>query len=101
MAVKNIFSKVKDFIKKIPEDKRKHFVAGFTISAFASLFVGYLLGFLFALFIGAGKEAYVHITGKGTPEFKDFLFTAFGAIASVVFSVALTLILSAVLGLLV
>ena len=99
MIVKEILSKAKDFIKKIPEDKRKHFIAGFTISAFASLFVGYLLGFLFALFVGAGKEAYDHITGKGTPEFKDFLFTAFGAIASVAFSVTFTLILSAVLGL--
>lgn len=98
MAVKDIFSKVKDFTKKIPEDKQKHFIAGFTISVFASLFVGYLLGFLFALFIGAGKEVYDRVTGKGTPELKDFLFTAFGAIVSVVFSVILSLILSAVLG---
>lgn len=99
MEVKGILSKVRDFIKKTPEDKRKHFIAGFTICAFASLSVGYLLGFVIALLAGAGKEVYDRVTGKGTPEFKDFLFTAFGAIVSVVLSVILTLIFYTVLGL--
>lgn len=101
MAVKEILNKVRDFIKKTPEDKRKHFVAGFSINAIASLFVGYLLGFVIALLAGAGKEVYDRVTRKGTPEFKDFLYTALGALASVAVSVILTLIISAVLGLII
>lgn len=29
MSIKKIKAAVSDFIKKIPEDKRKHFIAGF------------------------------------------------------------------------
>ncbi len=74
----------------IPQDKRKHFIAGFGIAIVASLSVGYLIAVILAILAGAGKEIYDKVTGKGTPEFLDFVATVVGAIAAIATSVAAT-----------
>lgn len=83
----SIKDKVIDFIKNVPEDKRKHIVVGFAICAIVSLFFGYIIGVLAAVVAGAGKEAYDYITRKGTPEFADLVYTAIGAVCFVILSV--------------
>lgn len=74
----------------IPQDKRKHFAAGFGIAVIASLFVGYLIAAVLAILAAAGKEIHDKATGKGTPEFLDFVATVAGAMAAIAASVAAT-----------
>ena len=71
----------------IPQDKKKHFFAGFSVAAVVSLFFGYIIGAVAAILAAAGKEAYDKVTGKGTPEVLDFAATVIGAIAAVAVSV--------------
>lgn len=91
MSITKIKAAVSGIIAKIPEDKRKHFIVGFAIAAVVSLPLGYLIGIASAVVIGAAKEAYDHLTGKGTPEVKDFIATALGAVCFTAFSVVVTL----------
>lgn len=72
----------------IPQDKKKHFVAGFGITAIVSLFFGYIIGALITILAAAGKELYDKVTGKGTPELLDFVATVLGAVAAIAISVA-------------
>ena len=64
-------------------DKLLHFLAGFFIAGLIGVF-NPLWGLLAGLIAGAVKEAYDRFTGKGTPEFLDFAFTAFGAVVAIV-----------------
>lgn len=91
MSIKQIKATISGFISKIPEDKRKHFIAGFAIAAVVSLPLGYLIGIASAIVIGAAKEAYDHFTGKGTPEMKDFIATVIGAVCFTALSVVISL----------
>ena len=91
MSIKQIKAAVSGFLTKMPEDKRKHFIAGFAIAAIVSLSLGYLIGIASAIVIGAAKEAYDHFTGKGTPELNDFIATALGAVCFTAFSVVVAL----------
>ena len=76
---------------KIPQDKKKHFVAGFAITAIVSLFFGgYIIGVIVAVIAAAGKELYDKVTGTGTPEVLDFVATIAGAAAAVIASVVLS-----------
>ena len=59
-------------------DKWLHLAAGFCIASLVGVFTP-LGGFCIALFVGALKEIYDRISGKGTPELWDFVFTALGA----------------------
>lgn len=76
----------------IPTDKKKHFFAGFAITAVVSLFFGYIIGAVAAILAGAGKEAYDKVTGKGTPEVLDFVATAAWAITAVAVSAGFSMI---------
>ena len=40
-------------VMKIPQDKKKHFVAGFAITAIVSLFFGYIIGVIVAVIAAA------------------------------------------------
>ena len=82
----------------IPQDKKKHFVAGFAIAAVVSLFAGYIVGLLVAILAAAGKEIYDKVSGKGTPELLDFVATVAGAIAAVAVSVAISALFNIVMG---
>lgn len=75
-------------VMKIPQDKKKHFVAGFAITAIVSLFFGYIIGVIVAVIAAAGKELYDKVTGTGTPELLDFVATVLGAVAAIAISVA-------------
>lgn len=96
MSFKNTFKgKVKGFISRIPNDKKKHLAAGFVICAIVSLFCGYAIGFIVAAIAAAGKEACDYITKKGTPEFADFVYTIVGALVFIAFSIVLSLLVQA------
>ena len=77
---------------KVHEDKKKHFVAGFIITAVISLFFGYLVGAAAAIVAGIGKGVYDKVTGKGTPEALDFVATAAGAVTAIAISLVSSLL---------
>lgn len=95
MSFKTFKEKLKGFISRIPDDKKKHLAAGFAICAIVSLFCGYAIGFMVAAIAAAGKEAHDYITNKGTPEFADFVYTIVGALVFIAFSVVLSLLVQA------
>jgi hypothetical protein len=64
----------------IPQDKANHFVYGFLIFAFFTLFFTELTCLLIVVFIAAGKEIYDKLSKKGTPEILDFVFTVIPAL---------------------
>ena len=85
-------------VMKIPQDKKKHFVAVFAITAIVSLFFGYIIGVIVAVIAAAGKELYDKVTGTGTPEVLDFVATIVGAAAAVIASVVLSSLYYCVFG---
>lgn len=85
----------KGLYKPHTDRQKKHFAAGFAICAIVSLLCGYLIGFAVAAIAAAGKEARDYITKKGTPEFADFVYTIVGAVAFILFSVVLSLLVQA------
>lgn len=64
----------------IANDKLLHFTAG--VLAFAAIlpFAGPWLAFAVACIAAIGKEAYDHLTGKGTPELLDAAATVAGGL---------------------
>ena len=71
---------------KIP-DKRKHFIVGFTISLLVGILFP-LFGLLVGCIAGAIKEWWDK-NGHGTVELMDFVFTCFGALAALPFSLVI------------
>lgn len=64
----------------IPHDKALHFIAGvllFMVGNFIAMEVGLALGFAYAI----GKEVWDKVSGKGHPEFMDFVYTVAGTVA--------------------
>lgn len=59
-------------------DKQAHFWAGAAIAASVALYINPAYGLVTGVLAGAAKELYDR-TGRGTPDFKDFLATALGA----------------------
>jgi hypothetical protein len=66
-------------LNKVAKDKKLHFIAGF-FSTFGCFIYGpfFFLGFILAIL----KEIYDKISGKGTPEIDDTIYTMFGALLS-------------------
>lgn len=61
----------------MPLDKKLHIIVGFTIGFLGAYFLRSApFGFGLACLAGLAKEAYDKISGKGTPEWLDFLATA-------------------------
>ena len=92
MDIKQIKEKVLGFIKIIPADKKKHFIAGFIVCAIVSMFFGYIIGFISALVVAGGKEASDYFTKKGMPELADFIYSAVGAVCFLIVSAFITLL---------
>lgn len=62
----------------IRRDKIYHFFAG--LSTFAIFYpLGLPIAFLFVALVAASKELW-DLTGRGTPEFLDFVATVLGAV---------------------
>lgn len=60
-------------------DKQAHFWAGAAIAASVTLYSGDpISGIGAGVLAGALKEG-LDMTGRGTPDFKDFIFTCVGA----------------------
>lgn len=57
-------------------DKVKHFLGGMVIGLIA--LVDFFIGLGIVMGIAAGKEIYDYVSGKGTPEFLDFVATVAG-----------------------
>jgi hypothetical protein len=64
----------------IPVDKANHFIAGTIIYCLATLFLSPVAALIPVILAGGAKEMYDCWSGKGTPDFNDFLFTLLGAI---------------------
>lgn len=92
MSFKTFKERVKGFVSRIPDDKKKHLAAGFAICAIVSLLFGYVIGFIVAAIAAAGKKTRDYITKKGTPELADFVYTVVGALVFIVFSVVVSLL---------
>ena len=61
----------------MPKDKILHVIVGFIIGFLGAYFLRSApFGFGIACLAGAAKEAYDKYSGKGTPEWLDFLATA-------------------------
>lgn len=61
----------------MPKDKVLHVLVGFIIGFLGAYFLRSApFGFGLACIAGAAKEAYDRYSGKGTPEWLDFLTTA-------------------------
>lgn len=61
----------------MPKDKILHVIVGFLIGFLGAHFSGNApFGFGLACIAGAAKEVYDKYSGKGTPEWLDFLATA-------------------------
>jgi zinc transporter ZupT len=63
---------------KIAKDKQLHFIVGAILAIIGILFGGVWAGLALVVTIAAMKEIRDFITGKGTPEFMDFMYTVAG-----------------------
>ena len=65
---------------KIPIDKQYHFIAGMLIYLIACRFMQPVWALIPVIAIGTAKEVYDYVSGKGTPDINDLLFTIYGAL---------------------
>jgi len=64
----------------IPLDKKLHLGAGFIIALVTGIILTPLFGLLLAVGTGVGKEVYDRLSGKGTPEIMDIVYTVAGGL---------------------
>jgi hypothetical protein len=64
----------------MPIDKQYHFIAGMLIYLIAQLFMPVAWALLPVVIIATLKEVYDYLSGKGTPDINDLLFTIYGAL---------------------
>lgn len=62
------------------DDKVYHFFAGMMIYIFSNIFFNTWLSILPVIVIGAAKEVYDYYSGKGNPEWLDFIATFIGGL---------------------
>jgi len=67
-------------MKLIPIDKANHFIAGTIIYCLALFILSPIAALSPVILAGGAKEVYDFYSGKGTPDFNDFMFTIMGAI---------------------
>jgi hypothetical protein len=61
-------------------DKYYHFFAGIIIYILFYIFLNSWLSIVPVIIIGAAKEAYDYYSGKGNPEWLDFIATVAGGL---------------------
>jgi hypothetical protein len=59
-------------------DKLYHFIAGAIIYIFFNIALNNWLPMIPVIAIGGAKEAYDYYSGKGTPDWWDFIWTIIG-----------------------
>jgi len=64
----------------MPIDKQYHFIAGLCIYTIAQLFMPAIPAMIPVIAIATGKEVYDYVSGKGTPDINDLLYTIYGAL---------------------
>ena len=65
----------------IPLDKANHFIYGYLIFCFSQIFFSLIISTLIVSIVAAAKEViWDKYLQKGTPDWKDFLFTIAGPI---------------------
>lgn len=64
----------------IPYDKALHILVGVCLFAVFHFFFGWQIGIIAAVVVGALKEVYDRVSGRGTPDIRDFFATVAGGI---------------------
>jgi hypothetical protein len=64
----------------IPIDKQYHLIAGFCIYLIAQLFMQPVWALIPVIIIATLKEMYDYLSGNGTPDINDLLYTIYGAL---------------------
>jgi hypothetical protein len=67
-------------LSSIPYDKALHALGGVILFAAGHYIFGWQAGLGLAIAIGAAKEIYDKVSGKGTPDPMDFVATALGGL---------------------
>jgi len=62
------------------KDKYYHFFAGVIVYILSSILFNAWVSMLFVIVAGAAKEAYDYYSGKGNPDWMDFIFTVIGGL---------------------
>lgn len=68
-------------LPQLPQDKANHLVYGLAIFIAFGFAFGAVAGLVAAALIGAAKEVYDKVSGKGCPDALDFVATAAGGAA--------------------
>ena len=74
----------------MPIDKQYHFIAGMLIYIIAQLFMPPVLALIPVIAIATGKEVYDYVSGKGTPDINDLLYTIYGALPLLILKLILS-----------
>jgi len=74
----------------MPIDKQYHFIAGMLIYIIACLFMPSIWALLPVVVIGTAKEVYDYVSGKGTPDINDLLYTIYGAMPILILKLILS-----------
>jgi len=74
----------------MPIDKQYHFLAGFCIYIIAQLFMPAIPAMIPVIAIATAKEIYDYVSGKGTPDINDLLYTIYGALPLLILKLILS-----------
>jgi len=74
----------------MPIDKQYHFIAGLCIYTIAQIFMPAIWAMVPVIAIGTGKEVYDYVSGKGTPDINDLLYTIYGAMPILILKLILS-----------
>jgi len=74
----------------MPIDKQYHLLAGFCIYIIAQLFMQPIPAMIPVIAIATGKEVYDYVSGKGTPDINDLLYTIYGALPLLILKLILS-----------
>ncbi len=74
----------------IPIDKQYHLLAGLCIYIIAQLFMQPIPAMIPVIAIATGKEVYDYVSGNGTPDINDLLYTIYGALPLLILKLILS-----------
>jgi len=74
----------------MPIDKQYHFIAGFCIYIIAQLYMQSIPAMIPVIAIATAKEIYDYVSGKGTPDINDLLYTIYGALPLLILKLILS-----------